>query len=202
MNYPLLSQSNLSNLKPIHSYEKGCCRPEQLTRNRALEQIRVSSLQDTNHGSVMLKYLLLITSLPLWIHQIPTSKPLKFPDKLHSCLYCTEICRERVVTHLFWYNRVVSQLSPHYYLCRNNKLVTINMLRAIPFEILRGADWKISRTSPPPILFFSPTPPTYFIFLPTAPLTFPWPPPTFYFSGQRPPCILFFPECPPPHFYF
>ena len=47
--------------------KKGCCRPEQLTRNRALEQTRVSSLQDTsdvkiesNHSSAMLKYLLLM----------------------------------------------------------------------------------------------------------------------------------------------
>ncbi len=47
---------------------KRFCRPKQLTKNRALKQFRVSSLQDTNdvklscnHSSAMLKYLALIT---------------------------------------------------------------------------------------------------------------------------------------------
>ncbi len=51
-------------------------------------------------------------------------------------------------------------------------------LRAIPFEILRGAEWK-NRRPPPHILIFSPTTPTYFIFFADHP--------HIYFFPFRPP---------------
>ncbi len=66
-------------------------------------------------------------------------------------------------------------------------------IKAIPFEILRGVDWKISRTSPPHILFFyadAPPPHILFIFFMNAPHTFLFlvssPPPPEHFKWISP----------------
>ncbi len=65
--------------------EKGCCRLEQLARNRGLEQFRVTSLHDTNdvklsinHSSAMLKYLHLL---------IGASRSRKIPTTLSEIYF-------------------------------------------------------------------------------------------------------------------